>query len=90
MSQFFIFMYLYELKCREHQNMVSNQGRRSRWERARSHSLEFINWLQDKVKNEGVTNHIFWLAKGPNPKARRYIGYFVNGYRSIQKTVIRD
>jgi len=60
--------------------MLSNQGQRSKWERLRSHSLEFINWLQDKVKSEGVTNHIFGLVKGPNPKARRYTGYFINGY----------
>ena len=37
------------------------------------------------MKNEGVTNHIFWLAKGPNPKARRYTGYFVNGFRFYTK-----
>jgi len=33
------------------------------------------------VKSEQVENHIFWLAKGPNPIVRRYTGYFVNGYR---------
>lgn len=83
-------MYLYELKCREHQNMLSNQGRRSQWERARSHSLEFISWLQDKVRSEGVTNHIFWLAKGPNPKAKGTLGILSMVIDSIQKIVIRD
>ena len=32
------------------------------------------------MKSEGVTNHIFWLAKDPSAKARRYTGYFVNRY----------
>ena len=61
--------------------LVNNQGRTSRWQRAQNHSLEFISWFQDKVKGEQVEDHIFWLAKCPNPIARRYIGYFFNGYQ---------
>ena len=33
------------------------------------------------MKNEEVSDYIFWLSKGPNPVATRYTGYFINGYR---------
>ena len=48
--------------------------------------MEFISWFQDKVKSEKVEDHIFWLAKNPNPKVRRYTGYFVNGYQFYSRT----
>jgi len=53
---------------------------------ARNHSVEFISWFQDKVKSENVEDHIFWLAKNPNPTVRRYTGYFANGYRFYTRT----
>lgn len=68
----------------EHKSLI-NQNRGSRWVKERSHSLQFISWFQDKVKNEVIDDHIFWLANGPYPKARRYRGYFVNGYRFCTK-----
>lgn len=61
--------------------MVNIQGRKRRWDRGRSHSLEFIDWFQDKIRTEQDEGYIFWLAKGPNPKARRHSGYYTNGYR---------
>jgi len=48
--------------------------------------VEFISWFQDKVKSEKVEDHIFWLAKNPNPTVRRYTGYFANGYRFYTRT----
>uniref|UniRef100_A0A803LVL3 DUF4216 domain-containing protein n=1 Tax=Chenopodium quinoa TaxID=63459 RepID=A0A803LVL3_CHEQI len=65
----------------EHQIWVNSQGQKRRWDGAQSHSLDFIDWFFEKVQREQVNGELFWLAKGPNPKARRYNGYFINGYR---------
>lgn len=32
-----------------------------------------------------VPDHIFWLAKGPSATAKRYSGYYVNGFRFYTK-----
>ena len=66
--------------CRKHVALLGNQDQRTRWERARSHSVESISWFQDKVKSEQVEGHIFWPTKCSNPTTRRHIGYFINDY----------
>ncbi|XP_010681270.2 uncharacterized protein LOC104896251 [Beta vulgaris subsp. vulgaris] len=69
----------------EHQQLVNSHRRKRRWDDAQSHSNDFIDWFQEKVQREQVDGQLFWLAKGPNTKARRYMGYFVNGYRFCTK-----
>uniref|UniRef100_A0A803MY38 Uncharacterized protein n=1 Tax=Chenopodium quinoa TaxID=63459 RepID=A0A803MY38_CHEQI len=56
---------------KEHQIWVNSQGRKRRWNSAQSHSRDFIDWFFEKVQRELVNGELFWLAKGPNPKARR-------------------
>ncbi|XP_057249394.1 uncharacterized protein LOC125495744 [Beta vulgaris subsp. vulgaris] len=65
--------------------LVNSHRRKRRWDDAQSHSNDFIDWFQEKVQREQVDGQLFWLAKGPNTKARRYMGYFVNGYRFCTK-----
>ncbi|XP_042460417.1 uncharacterized protein LOC122043920 [Zingiber officinale] len=69
----------------EHQLHINRQPGRSRWARAQNHSNQFTNWLREKVINHSVSDHIFLLAKGPCPTARRFTGYYVNGYRLYTK-----
>lgn len=38
-------------------------------------------WLREKVESDHVPDHIKWLSLGPCNVARRYVGYFVNGYK---------
>ncbi|XP_048494595.1 uncharacterized protein LOC125494815 [Beta vulgaris subsp. vulgaris] len=70
---------------REHQQLVNSHRRKRRWDDAQSHSNNFIDLFQEKVQREQVDGQLFWLAKVPNTKARRYMGYFVNGYRFCTK-----
>ncbi|KMT08712.1 hypothetical protein BVRB_6g139850 [Beta vulgaris subsp. vulgaris] len=74
-----------KLPEQEHQQLVNSHRRKRRWDDAQSHSNDFIDWFQEKVQREQVDGQLFWLAKGPNTKARRYMGYFVNGYRFCTK-----
>lgn len=70
------------LICREHQKSVLIRGKRSRWARAQAHSQEFCDWFRSKVKMQtSVPSHIVWLAMGPDIVAKRYVGYFINGYK---------
>lgn len=42
--------------------------------------------MREKTIKENVPDHIFWLAKGPSPTAKRYKGYYVNGYNFYTKS----
>ncbi|KAM3248017.1 putative protein isoform X1 [Capsicum annuum] len=66
---------------KEHKNLMSNDTRLSAWSRSRSHSQEFSNWFEEKVKNAELPDYLLRLAKGPNWVAKRYTLYWVNGYR---------
>ncbi|XP_019253852.1 PREDICTED: uncharacterized protein LOC109232540 [Nicotiana attenuata] len=68
---------------KEHKSLIDNHTRSNAWVwvRARNHSQEFSNWFKEKVKTIEVPNHLRWLAKGPNMVAKRYTGYFINGYQ---------
>ncbi|XP_074266925.1 uncharacterized protein LOC141590217 [Silene latifolia] len=71
---------------KEHEVFVNSQRHKSKWKRARSYSHEFANWLKEKAKDDGVSEQIFWLAKGPSPTAKRYKGYYANGYEYYAKS----
>ncbi|XP_074290910.1 uncharacterized protein LOC141617636 [Silene latifolia] len=71
---------------REHEAFVNSERKKSKWKRAQNHSHDFANWLKEKVVNETVPEKIFWLAKGPSPTAKRYKGYYANGYEFYTKT----
>ncbi|KAK6796469.1 hypothetical protein RDI58_004170 [Solanum bulbocastanum] len=75
-----------ETFIKEHKNLIDNRTRGNAWVKAQIHSREFSDWFRDKVKNIEVSNHLRWLAKGPNFVAKRYTGYFINGYRFHTKT----
>ncbi|KAH0642276.1 hypothetical protein KY290_033875 [Solanum tuberosum] len=75
-----------ETFIKEHKSLIDNRTRGNAWVKARVHSREFGDWFRDKVKNIEVSNHLRWLAKGPNFVAKRYTGYFINGYQFHTKT----
>ncbi|KAH0715009.1 hypothetical protein KY284_007914 [Solanum tuberosum] len=77
-----------ETFIKEQKNLIDNRTRGNAWVKAQIHSIEFSDWFRDKVKNIEVSNHLRWLAKGPNFVPKRYTGYFINGYRF--HTNIRD
>nr|XP_033516799.1 uncharacterized protein LOC108948268 [Nicotiana tomentosiformis]XP_033516800.1 uncharacterized protein LOC108948268 [Nicotiana tomentosiformis]XP_033516801.1 uncharacterized protein LOC108948268 [Nicotiana tomentosiformis]XP_033516802.1 uncharacterized protein LOC108948268 [Nicotiana tomentosiformis] len=70
-----------EIFIQDYTSLIDNHTRSNAWIRACNHSLEFGNWFKEKVKIVEVPNHLWWLAKGPNIVAKRYTGYFINGYR---------
>uniref|UniRef100_A0A803N452 Uncharacterized protein n=1 Tax=Chenopodium quinoa TaxID=63459 RepID=A0A803N452_CHEQI len=70
----------------EHEVYINCQSRKSKWAQAQNHSNEFARWLKDKVLTSNVPDHIFWLAKGPSATARRYTGYYANGYKFYTKS----
>ncbi|XP_074288515.1 uncharacterized protein LOC141613670 [Silene latifolia] len=71
---------------REHEAFVNCQSRKSKWKRARNHGHDFPNWLKEKASQNGVSEQIFWLAKGPSPTAKRFKGYYANGYEFYTKS----
>uniref|UniRef100_A0A803MDR6 Transposase-associated domain-containing protein n=1 Tax=Chenopodium quinoa TaxID=63459 RepID=A0A803MDR6_CHEQI len=69
---------------KEHEEFVkkkSRDKRKRRWKEAQEHSNEFLVWFREKVVVDNVLDHIKWLSKGPSTIARRYTGYFCNGYK---------
>lgn len=52
---------------------MGNHTRSNAWERARNHTREFNNWFKKKVENVEVPDYLWWLAKGPNKVAKRYL-----------------
>ncbi|KAJ0510828.1 putative Transposase-associated domain-containing protein [Helianthus annuus] len=70
----------------EHEAYIKSQPRQSRWAQAQNHSHDFASWFKDKVINNNVADHIFWLAKGPSPTTKRYHGYYANGYKFYPKS----
>ncbi|KNA22327.1 hypothetical protein SOVF_035100, partial [Spinacia oleracea] len=68
----------------EHEEFVkkkSRDRRKRRWKEAQEHSNEFMVWFREKVELDNVPGHIKWLSIGPSSIARRYTGYFCNGYK---------
>ncbi|CAA0839975.1 Unknown protein [Striga hermonthica] len=79
---------LVEKYIMEHEDMMTAKSvdkKRKRWRQAQQHSQEFMDWFKKKVELEQVSNHIKWLALGPSHVARRYTGYFINGYKFYTK-----
>ncbi|XP_010667637.1 uncharacterized protein LOC104884650 [Beta vulgaris subsp. vulgaris] len=69
---------------KEHEEFVKNNSRekrKRRWREAQQHSNEFMDWFRDRVELDEVIDHIKWLSLGPSTIARRYTGYFCNGYK---------
>ncbi|KAL4327722.1 hypothetical protein AHAS_Ahas13G0128500 [Arachis hypogaea] len=49
--------------------------------RAKSHSKNFSTWFKTRALRHDVPNSIKELSRGPTQCAKRYSGYFINGYR---------
>ncbi|KAG5600550.1 hypothetical protein H5410_031920 [Solanum commersonii] len=67
--------------CREHEQEVNNQPRRSKWRKAKNHCQNFSQWFETRALQEDVPYLIKQLSRGPNYVAKRYSGYLINGYR---------
>ena len=67
--------------CREHEQEVNNQSRRSKWRKAKNHCQNFSQWFETRALQEDVPNFIKQLSRGPNVVDKRYSRYLINGYR---------
>ncbi|GAA0171414.1 hypothetical protein LIER_25448 [Lithospermum erythrorhizon] len=73
---------------REHEEVVKQKlknNKKRRWSEAQQHSNELTRWFKEKVELDNVPEHIKWLSLGPSTIARRYTGYFCNGYKFYTK-----
>lgn len=59
----------------------SKDKQRKRWRQAQQHSKDFMVWFKERVESDQVPDHIRCLSIGPSRAARRYTGYYINGYR---------
>lgn len=71
--------------CSEHKEVVGSQRKR-KWDTAQSHSKDFKDWFKETIalklhQGQEVPEHVKWLSMGPSFVAKKYSGYFVNGYR---------
>ncbi|KAL2931497.1 Calcium-transporting ATPase 2 [Bienertia sinuspersici] len=69
----------------EHKNFVSCHQKRKR-DGACSNSKDFKGWFTEMVskklqEGEVISGHVKWLSRGPSYVAKKYTGYYVNGYR---------
>ncbi|CAO2813509.1 unnamed protein product [Amaranthus hypochondriacus] len=72
----------------EHEKVVKNKSknkRNRRWKEAQQHSNELMDWFKVKIESANVSYPIKWLSLGPSTTARRYVGYFCNGYNFYTK-----
>ena len=67
--------------CREHEQEVNNQSRRSKWSNTKNHRQNFSQWFETRALQEDVPDLIKQLSRGPNSVAKRYSGSLINGYR---------
>ncbi|XP_052113845.1 uncharacterized protein LOC127744972 [Arachis duranensis] len=71
------------LNCHKIDDYVSEhetyqQG--TRWMRAKNYSKNFPTWFKTCALRHDVPNWIKELSRGPTQCAKRYSGYFINGY----------
>lgn len=62
---------------REHE--ADQQG--TSWVKAKNHIMTFSSWFKGRAMRQNVPDWIKELSRGPNKIAKRYSGYFINGYR---------
>ncbi|KAL4315753.1 hypothetical protein AHAS_Ahas15G0216600 [Arachis hypogaea] len=72
------------LNCHKIDDYVSEyetyqQG--TRWMRAKNHRKNFPTWFKIRALRHDVPNWIKELSRGATQCAKRYSGYFINGYR---------
>ncbi|XP_017980990.1 PREDICTED: uncharacterized protein LOC108663018 [Theobroma cacao] len=67
--------------CKEHEKLIMQCYGSRKWNRARSHSLEFHEWFKTRVRNQQVLEEIKWLSRRPSRVVRRLKGFIVNGFR---------
>ncbi|XP_020270940.1 uncharacterized protein LOC109846125 [Asparagus officinalis] len=70
---------------REHKLLIENQprkrGRRRKWVEAQRHSKDFLVWFKDTVaESQSIPKYMKFFSMGPNNIAKRYRGYYINGY----------
>ena len=72
----------------QHEKVVKNKSknkRNRRWKEAQQHSNEFMDWFKVKIESANVSYPVKWHSLGPSSTARRYVGYFCNGYNFYTK-----
>ncbi|KAK6277217.1 hypothetical protein POUND7_017540 [Theobroma cacao] len=67
--------------CKEHEKLIMQCYGSRKWNRARSHSLEFHEWFKTRVRDQQVLKEIKLLSPGPSRVVRRLKGFIVNGFR---------
>ncbi|KAF7826630.1 uncharacterized protein G2W53_017794 [Senna tora] len=66
---------------REHEDIVNSHSRKRKWNKAKSHSNDFIEWFETRAANDDVSDFVKGLSRGPNSVAKKFFGYVFNGYR---------
>ncbi|TMX04361.1 hypothetical protein EJD97_009500 [Solanum chilense] len=67
--------------CRECEQEVNNQPRRSKWSKSKSYCQNFSQWFETRASQKDVPALIKQFSREPNLVAKRYYGYPINGYK---------
>ena len=67
--------------CKEHEQEVNNQARRSKWSKPKSYCENFSQLFETRALQEDVSDLIKQFSRGPNSVAKIYYGYLISGYR---------
>ncbi|KAK1361459.1 hypothetical protein POM88_045933 [Heracleum sosnowskyi] len=66
----------------DHRTLFESHGKSKKYEREKTHTQEFHNWLNDEVgKRRESSLELLHLARGPQRAAKKFSGYVVNGFR---------
>ncbi|KAK1373230.1 hypothetical protein POM88_029423 [Heracleum sosnowskyi] len=66
----------------DHRTLFESHGKSKKYEREKTHTQEFHNWLNDEVgKRSESSLELLHLARGPQRAAKKFSGYVVNGFR---------
>ena len=57
--------------CREHEQEVNNQSRRSKWSKAKNHYQNFSQWIETRALQEDVPDLMKQLSRGSNFLAKK-------------------
>ena len=59
--------------CRNHEQEINNQSRRSKWSKAKIQCQNFSQWFETRALQEDVPNLIKPFSKGPNFVAKKIL-----------------
>ncbi|XP_058746397.1 uncharacterized protein LOC131619303 [Vicia villosa] len=66
---------------REHDDIVNSQTKGRRWVKAKTQSHDFSEWFKTRALKDDISIQLKDFSRGPCDIAKRFSGYFINGYR---------